>query len=135
MDMEQIANHKLFQLLKKGLIYALVIYVFVILGRAIWLNWSLKKEIDQIKQEITFLENQNHDLENLIVYYQSDSFKELEARAKLGLQKPGETVVSIPVRKFNDYEAETKNDRQAISGVNGKTTDPNWLAWWKYIFE
>lgn len=133
--MEKIAQHKLFLLLKKALIYAFIIYILVILGRLIWLNWAMKKEIDQIKQEIVLLNQQNHDLENLILYYQSDSFKELEARSKLGLQKPGEKVVSIPVRKFNDYEKETTNDREAISSSNKKETDPNWLAWWKYIFE
>lgn len=133
--MENFSQSKLFGFFRKALVYALVIYVFIILGRSIWLNWVLKNEIDHMKQEIILLSQQNTDLENLIIYYQSDSFKELEARAKLGLKKPGETVVSIPVRKFQDYEAETANDRTAISGTSNKTKDPNWVAWWKYIFE
>lgn len=133
-DMEKITNHKLFLFLKKGFIYLVFIYVLIILVRAIWINWTLKKEVDKIKADIVLLQNQNKDLNNLIVYYQSDSFRELEARQILDLKLPDETVVIVPVKKFDDYQTEINNDRKIIS-KSSEDNMPNWKAWWRYIFK
>lgn len=131
--MERILESKLFLLFKKGFIYLVVIYVLIMLGRSIWVNWSLKNEVDHMKNDIIELELENKNLENLIVYYQSDSFKELEARDVLGLQLPDEKVVIVPVKKFNDYQAKTNQEREILNIK--KEVTPNWLAWWRYIFE
>ena len=114
------------------LIYLLAIYIFIILGRAIWANWNLKKEIDQIKQENIALEEKNHNLQNLIVYYQSDSFKELEARDKLGLKAPDEKVVIVPITKISSDDSSG-----AVPSADQKQNldhGSNWQAWWAYIF-
>jgi cell division protein FtsB len=116
---------------KIGIIF-LVIYVFIILGRSIWTNWYLKKQIDIIKSENTRIEQRNRNLENLIVYYRSSSFKELEARDKLGLKKPDEKVVLVPVRKIdsnNTVEAQILNAKSESKKIS------NYQAWWAYIFE
>jgi len=127
-------NHtKLKNFLNKALIYAIIAYAFFILGRSIWTNFQLKRQIDSIKQEITSLEKQNQDLENLILYYQSDSFKEVEARAKLGLKKPGETVVSVPTKTYNNYQEETAADKESFSDQSNDSQSANWENWWNFF--
>ena len=124
---------KFLTFLKNISVYVVAVYVFIILGRSIWLNWSLKKQTDQIKIEISALEGQNKNLQNLIVYYRSDSFKELEAREKLGLKKPDEKVVSVPVKKY--ASTPTLPEELILTSKKANKPIPNWRAWWLYIFE
>jgi hypothetical protein len=120
--------------LSKVLSYALILYIFYILGHAIWLNWSLKKENDQLKKDIVAIQEKNQNLENLILYYKSDSFKELETREKLGLKKKDEKVVSVPVRKYNNDQSQAE---ATINSLNKKPVEKiaNWRAWWAFLFQ
>lgn len=59
-------------------------------------NYQLQQEVDNLREEISLLELQNQELEYQIAYYQTDAFADREARDKLGLQAPGETVVIFP---------------------------------------
>ena len=125
---------KIWAYLSKLLTYGLIIYIFYLLGHSIWLNWTLKREIDQIKKDIVQIEEKNQNFENLILYYQSDSFKELEAREKLGLKKEDETVVSVPVKK---YDSTISSEEEKINLLSKKPVVKiaNWRAWWSYFFE
>lgn len=125
---------KILVFLNKALIYAVILYIFYILGHAIWLNWALKKEIDGIKADIANIQEKNQNLENLIIYYQSDSFKELEAREKLGLKKIDEKVVIVPVRKYNPADSA---EEDKISALIKKPVAKiaNWRIWWAFLFE
>lgn len=128
-------NTKIPALVNKFLIYFLIVYVFFILGRAVWFNWQLKNMIRETKASIENLEKQNRDFENLILYYQSDSFREVEARQKLGLKKPGETVVAIPTKDYSNYQEETQAEKERVAGNIEENSTPNWKIWWKYFFE
>lgn len=127
LDFEQ---NPFLKFLKKIFVYLLIIYVFVLLARSVMVNVGLKKQIDQVKKTNQTLEANNKNLQNLIVYYQSASFKELEARDKLGLKKPDEQVVFIPVKKFD----QTNNSVDQIAPVKPQNIS-NFQAWWQYIFE
>lgn len=131
--MFDIKENKIWANSSRILMYALVVYIFIILGRAIYVNWTLKKQIDQIKLEISSITQKNNNFENLILYYQSNSFKELEAREKLGLQKPGEKVVLVPIKKYNDNLSQVEDEVKSLS-EKPVTKMPNWRAWWMYIF-
>lgn len=121
--------------LNKLLIYALIVYVFFILGRSVWANFQLNKQINTIKNQISELQDQNKNLGNLILYYQSDSFKEVEARAKLGLKKPGETAIAVTTKKYDNYQTETEAEKANIADKTGDIATPNWQAWWGYFFK
>jgi cell division protein FtsB len=118
--------------INKVLVYILVIYTCFILGRSVLINFQLKRQIDLTKKEIANLEQQNQNISNLMLYYQSDSFKEVEARSKLGLKKPGETVVYVPTKKYENYQQELAAERAKMIS-NDKTELPNWENWWKYF--
>ena len=117
------------------LLYLLVLYTFYMLGRSVWMNWTLQKQIGDIQNQILEIERKNNDLKNLIVYYNSESFREVEARAKLGLKKPGEMVVDVPVKSVNNFNVELQNQTQQMSVTKPAPAVPNYRLWWQYIFK
>jgi len=58
-------------------------------------NREVKAEIAKLKAEAARFEEENAALRNSQDHGQSEAFLEKEARVKLNLQKPGETVVFI----------------------------------------
>lgn len=73
-----------------------VFYLAVVLGQTIMRNYALDQQIQEIKRQTVALEDHRDTLAYNIQYYQTEAFKEREARAKLGLQLPGEQVVILP---------------------------------------
>ncbi len=100
-----------------------VSYGLFSLGKVIWKNYKINKEIISLRKEIQDLENKNKELKNLITYFQTNSFIEKEARLKLGYKKQGEKVFAIPQigleKKENDKEKE----------------EPNYLKWINFFLE
>ena len=109
-------------------IIGLAVYLSFILARSIMENYSVNQEILGLKREISKIERDNQKLKNEIVYYNSDLFVEIEARAKLGYQKPGENVIILP--KSKEEEKEIK-----LPAKTPKTPElPNYLEWWRLFF-
>lgn len=109
------------------LIFAVIVYFLVIVGRSMYLSYQDHQGIEQKKADITSLERQVIYLENQNLYYQTVSYKEKEARKKLGFIKPGETVVAL--NRVSALETEvisTENDQEI--------KQPNYLRWWEYFF-
>ena len=73
-----------------------IIYLMLTLGQTVKRNYTLGKQIEQLNAQITLLQVQKDQLSYGIQYYNTDSFRDREARSKLGLQLPGESVVIIP---------------------------------------
>ena len=63
---------------------------------AVQKNYTLQKQISELKQqnEVKKLENENLKLSNQ--YYETDRFLELAARRQFGKAAPGETVMFVP---------------------------------------
>jgi cell division protein FtsB len=74
---------------------ALVIWAAVPVVRTIRQNIEMGQQIKRVKTETAILQDQRDILKEKVLYYQTDSFREREAREKLGLQMPGESVVII----------------------------------------
>ena len=92
-------NHRpkqYFEKISKIAIYVVSIYLIFLLGRTFYHNFQLKRGIEKLEGQIVTLEEQKKDLANLNLYYQSDAFKELEARRKLNLKRVDEKVVILP---------------------------------------
>jgi cell division protein FtsB len=74
----------------------IVVYLVVVLAQTVQRNYALNKQIDSLKAENALMQTQKDQLAYSIQYYKTDSFRDREARSKLGLQLPGENVVIIP---------------------------------------
>lgn len=134
-NISQNTQEKMKRNLGNFLLYFLVIYTFIMLGRSVWVNWKLEQQITEIKNNVTNIQKQNKDLENLILYYQSDSYREVEARRKLGLKKPDETVVSVAVKNFSDYNSEMAATKENITENSKVQTDSNTSLWWHFLIK
>lgn len=73
-----------------------IVYLFIVLAQTVQHNYTLGKQVDLLKAQIALLQDQKAQLAYNIQYYGTESFRDREARAKLGLQLPGENVVIIP---------------------------------------
>jgi len=131
--MDPLIRTKLMNLLSHIITGAVVIYVLFILGRIIWVNWQLNNQVKIIESQIEKEYQEEKDLQNLIVYYQSNSFKEIEARRKLGLKKPDETAIAIPLDKNENFYEELKTVKKRIAPIKENEKIPNWQLWWYYF--
>lgn len=115
----------------KLLALAVALYVIFILGKAVYRNWQSVKRIEGLQNEIARIKAKNQNLDNLILYYQTKSFKEIEARRKLGLKFPDEKVIAVPASP----EEQTEDDLDRISGKSEKEEiAPNYSKWWRFFF-
>lgn len=108
----------------------LVIYFSFLTGKSIYGNWKSNQEAKKIKTEIELLEVENKNLKDLIAYYQTESFKEKEARRKLGLVKPDEKVVIISKEPPAQESQISKPKEEDLMPEK-----PNWQLWWDFFFK
>jgi hypothetical protein len=78
---------------------AVVVYLLVVLVQTVKHNYDLGRQAEDIKVQMSILQNQKEQLTYNIQYFGTDSFRDREARSKLGLQLPGENVIIIPRTK------------------------------------
>lgn len=117
--------------LLKGFSTILVIgYITYSVGLAIYKNYQTNQQIAELKIEIESIKQQIAELNNLIVYYKSDSFKELEARRRLGLRAKDEQIIILP--KPEQRPTEEIINQQDTSGRSSKQS--NILNWYEFIF-
>lgn len=89
--------------------------------------YRLLKVGDQVKltqQRLEELEKEHQELLEKREYYQSEEFVEQEARNRLNLGKPGETVVILPPNVGESGEV-----------ISASTPElPNWRKWLRLFF-
>jgi cell division protein FtsB len=116
---------------KTVILIGVVILVFlsVALGKELLRRYEVNQEIAQLEEEIAQLEERNLDLDDLIDYFNTNSFAEREARQKLGMQKEGETTVIFPE---SDQSTNQQSDGDSVDSVDKNLSNP--MRWWNYFF-
>lgn len=118
----------------RGLFYLfLIIYGVYIIGKAIQNNFATNQQIRLLREEIAVLNDEIDGLKDTIIYFQTDSFKELEARQRLGLRGAGETVIMLPKNNEQKIDSQTQNPPEQTDQEQEQT--PNPVKWFQYIFE
>jgi len=102
-------------------------YLTFLTGRSIYQNWQTNQEIKRLNTDLEALRIESQNLRELIVYYQTQSFKEKEARQKLGLVKPDEKVVIIT--------HEPVPNKVANENLSRQVKKPNYWLWWRFFTE
>lgn len=108
------------------LILLLIFYFLFSVGRSIFSSYQDRKSIEEKKIEISELRKQVTFLENQNLYFQTQSFREKEARKKLGMIKPGENVVAL--------ERGGSGDSSTVIRNKTEIKEPNIYKWWRYFF-
>ncbi|MCL4360507.1 septum formation initiator family protein [Patescibacteria group bacterium] len=88
--------------------------------------WQKRSILRERESEVSTLQHEQKSLNKQLQDAQSPEYIEREARNRLGLAKPGETVVLLP-----------NGGTQAMtSPQQGKTggASPHWREWWKLFF-
>jgi len=95
------------------------------LTNGLWRLIRASRQIKMIEERVVKLEEEKRKLSSKQKYYQSPEFIEEEARNKLNMAKPGETVVILP---SNINELMNYPKRQLDPQL------PNWKKWWNLFF-
>jgi len=115
-------------MLKKisSLIIIIVVSIAIFnLGKQIFEALNVSNRVTQEATALSYLQKQNTDLNNRLKQVSEYDFIESVARNKLGMSKPGDTVVVIP-----------KSSIDNILGAQKKVEEislPNWQGWLKLL--
>lgn len=109
-----------------ALLGLLGIYLAFSLFGTIRRNYQLQREIAKIEDNNKQLEQSNLELQYQIAYFQTELYKDKAARAKLGLQAPGESVIILPKKEETKVVAKStkpqrSNFAQWIDFLRGMT--------------
>lgn len=111
-----------------GLIIAVSVAIFIAYNLLSQILQAVKssERLSSEAEDLFKLEAKNKQLKSKLSQIRSPEFIEKEARNKLGLAKPGETVIIIPDEKI-------KAILQASSSAQIRL--PNPLGWWRLFFK
>lgn len=111
--------------------FALLVFGYLVLGsvKLVIENYKVHQDATRLDSELTQIQQHNLELKNLLAYYQTDSYKEKEARARFNYQKPGERVVAVP-QPVNEEPSIT----QPGAETQPATPPSNPEQWWSYFF-
>ncbi len=117
--------------LTKSLIWLVVIgYGLFLVVTSTAQNYRMNREINTQKDHIKTLEQRNILLKLALVYYRSNSYKEIEARRLLGVKGKDEHVVALPQANT----AATLGVADASAQPQSSAGLPPYLAWWRLFF-
>lgn len=111
----------------------ILILISAALTKEIARRYQIRGEIKKLQAQAGELEKKNTDLGQLVSQISSSTYKEEQARLKLGLQKPGESVVVVL-----GESTDNQNNNSAVSStpteasLTHQTSNPQ--RWWKYFF-
>ena len=110
----------------------IVVYSGFVLSKVTWENYKINQHIKSLQKNIIEAEDENLELKNEILYYQTKSYKEKEARDKLSLQKEGEIAIVITNSSSDKIIIEKNDQKEQQKQIPGKS---NYEKWWDYFFK
>lgn len=103
---------------------------------AVETNYSLQKQISQLKQQNQLSSLQNNNLELQNQYYNTNEYVELQARQLLGLASPGEKLILVPQSVALTQNVNIPSDKTL--SVSSPPLKPkyqsNFEAWMNFFF-
>lgn len=106
-----------------------VVIIAISLTKEVIRKIEIQREISSLESEIAELEQHNTELNSMMAYFNSSTFQEKEARSKLNLVEPGETVVVLPNQATDDIVSVAEANRTSASQAL-----PNYQKWFNYFF-
>jgi cell division protein FtsB len=117
-------------------IIVVAIYLMYAAGQAVYHNYQNQQQTISLKNQLQSLQLEKVRLQSLLVYYQSDSYKEKELRQDLLLQMPDEKVYALPEgNNARSLENDVLNPLPTLvkSNTHKTTNTPIWRAWYDYL--
>jgi cell division protein FtsB len=100
----------------------------------------INDEIAAQQQSVDDMKLENQQLESEIAYYHSQDFVEVQAKKKLGLQRPDEQALIVPDAEIDKIihigrADETEKNKPEFVTTLAYDDTPNVVAWWQYFFK
>ena len=92
-------------------------------------NYDLQKEIDSKQRDLQVTELETLSLQLEQKYYQSDEYKELEVRSRLGLVEEGERVLVLPPNTQTAIDSSKETSRPSRTAPVS-----NFQQWTNFLF-
>ena len=114
--------------------FGLAVWIGTVSYRFFERTGMIKSEIRGLEREAKRIDQENATLREKIEYFSSASFKEREAKDKLGLKKIDEQVIVVKTR------SETADDMGNLpipiigTGRVAEFRSPNYVKWWRMLF-
>jgi cell division protein FtsB len=112
--------------------FAVLIFMGVSLSKEVVRRVEISSRVSSLENEISGLEEKNAGLSDLIAYFKSESYREREARLKLGLEKEGEQLLILPKDSLANDGLGANSDQ---SGTAAKNEALPASQWWNYFFK
>lgn len=110
-------------------------FIYLIYG-AVTSNYRTTQKISSLKAEIDLLNSEKSYITDLNDYYATNTYKELEARRKLGMKKPDEKVIRIPIDPARLAQLENRETiSQPIQSSEAKKPQSNPEKWLRFILK
>lgn len=90
-------------------------------------NYMLQKQINSKKQQLKLAELETATLRFQKKYYQTDEYKELAVRQRLGLGFPGETSLILPPNSKQASASDANNSLDRVRTTNKVTNTEQWV--------
>lgn len=117
--------------------YSVVAAISLLLAGAVgYFYWQdnhrtrqINRELAVMQQEVVSLQTRKVELEDLLKYFDSESYAESRARLELGLVRPGEKVLVVPPALGT-----SKGVGQETPGNEPSERRTPLKAWWSFFF-
>ena len=114
----------------------IAVFVFAIysnVGR-VMKNNLINEKLKEQRAEVDELKTYNARLKDLLAYYQSSSYQEVEARRRLSMKLPDETVIQIKNFPTSSLNSNLVDQIYKESAPKSAETKTNARQWWDYFF-
>lgn len=115
---------------------AFAIYLAFSAGQSVYKTYQANQETEALREKLskTLLEKQR--LDALLVYYQTDTFKEYEMRRAMLLKNPNEKVYALPEQSESGSivdGVEMALVQEQKKEVEDKKQQANWRQWYEFV--
>jgi cell division protein FtsB len=109
----------------------IAVYLAISAGQAVLRNYQSQQETKRLNAELETRKEEKERLEALVVYYNTDVYREKELRRALLLKKPGERVYALPESAVAlELEQQVK---KATDSIDPRRALPSWRQWVDYV--
>jgi cell division protein FtsB len=99
-------------------------------------NYNLQRRIETTQAEVRQMQERNERLRLILSYYQTPSYQEVEARRRLQVKKPEETVLVIKGLDLTTAELNLLEDQVYQEPIiTNREEKSNFQKWREYLFK
>lgn len=116
------------------IIVALISWAVYVSSKQFSRNQRIEDEVSALQEEADKIQRENETLTEKIRYFDSNDFREQEAKEKLGMKKAGEEVVVIKSWQEDGQEMSSTGAGMNLSPEQIDEQSPNYEKWWRLFF-